>query len=154
MGRNGGVREWIYRIALVEIAAGGQRHPCPAPHLWDEIVQHLYLPATEAEWSEHIAAICAGVEIVDLEGYGYWEDAELYWGITLEGLDLPDARFYEFSLDFVVEYQPEGAEGWTRDELTGFSDHWETGYIWNGPAVPGKGHLPGRGIRRQRRGPA
>ena len=128
--------EWIYRIALVEIALGGHRHPCPAPYLWDEVVQHLYLPPTEAEWAEHIPAICAGVEIVDLEGDGYWDDAELYWGITLE--DLADSRFYEFGLDFAVEYRPEGGEEWSRDDLIGFSDHWATGYIWNGPALPGK----------------
>ena len=133
----GGTGEWIYRIALVEIASDSDRFPCPAPLLWDESVQHISLPITEAEWEEQAPVICAGVEIVELDGSGFWDDAELYWAIDVEALDYDNERYFEFFLDFALEYQPKSSEDWKADQLVGYSDHWATDYVFNGPAYPG-----------------
>ena len=130
--------EWIYRVALVEVGSGNESAPCPTPLNWDETVIHVSLPPTEKEWSAFVPTICADLEVIDFEGIGYWEDTELYWGISAEYLSLPQPRFYEFGLDFAVEWQSEGPEDWHANELIGYSDHWETGYLFNGPAYPGR----------------
>ena len=123
---------------MTEVSSGDRIARCPKPLLWDITSLSIWLPLTRDEWESYAPTLCANLRITELEGYAYWDAAELYWEVELEEAEAPAFAHEDFGLGFAVEWQTAGEQDWTAGALQGESWGWNQGHYWEGEASPGR----------------
>ena len=137
--------DWLYRVGPFSVTHQGQTMRCPGEPAWVETYVSIVVPPTAEELAKFAKNLCEGLEVIDLDGYGEWDETWLYWDTNAHDL-AESEEFYElfpiyeeYGLNFRIQWRPKNSVTWRSDEQV-YHDRfwWDGGFDWEGAAEPGK----------------
>ena len=93
---------WIYRVAPFSVTHQGQTMRCP-DLAWNDTYVSIFVPPTAEELAKLARNLCEDLEVVNLEGYGDWDEVWLYWDTSAHDLPALQESHFNYLAHFYEE---------------------------------------------------